>query len=338
MWYSAETLSYLHTTNLVVIAAYAALIAFIFLVIVKLYTWMTTGVYHGTTNMKGKVVIVTGCNSGIGKETAKDLAKRGARVIMACRNMETGSKARDEIINYSGNSDVVLMKLDLSSLNSVRQFAAEVNKQESRLDVLVNNAGVANTFSKKVTEDGLELTMATNQYGPFLLTHLLLPLLKKTASSRIVIVASDLYKLAKLNLAKPNPINQLPAYLYYVSKYANIMFSMELARKLKDSNSGVTCNCLHPGIIDSGIWRNVPFPLNLGLQLVVKTMFKTTEQGAQTSIYLAVSEDVAKTSGKYFKDCKESSLRSDVLDEGNAKKYWEICENLVKLQPNDPRP
>ncbi|KAL4143708.1 hypothetical protein QTP88_006005 [Uroleucon formosanum] len=337
MWYS-ETLSYLHTINLVVIAAYAALFTVVFLVIVKLYTWMTTGVYRGTTIMKGKVVIVTGCNSGIGKETAKDLAKRGARVIMACRNMEAGSKARDEIISYSGNSDVVLMQLDLSSLSSVRQFATKVNKQESRLDVLVNNAGVANTFGKKITEDGLELTMATNQYGPFLLTHLLLPLLKKTAPSRIVIVASDLYKLAKLNLANPNPTNQFPAYLYYVSKYANIMFSMELARKLKDSNSGVTCNCLHPGIIDSGIWRNVPFPLNLGLQLIVKTMFKTTEQGAQTSIYLTVSEDVAKTSGKYFKDCKEGSLRSDVLDEGNAKKYWEICENLVKLQPNDPRP
>lgn len=125
-----------------------------------------------------------------------------------------------------------------------------------------------------------------------------LALLKKTTFSRIVIVASDLYKLAKLNLAKPNPTNQLPAYLYYVSKYANIMFSMELARKLKNSNSGdyprsrrhtatdnnyvkyyfrstgVTCNCLHPGLIDSGIWRNVPFPLNYGLQLIVKTMFK----------------------------------------------------------------
>ncbi|XP_050436237.1 retinol dehydrogenase 14 [Adelges cooleyi] len=337
MWY-AETLSYLHTVNLVALSINAVLIAVIFLVTIKAYTWMTTGMYRGTTNMKGKVVIITGCNSGIGKETAKDMAKRGARLIMACRNLETSSTVKDEIVKESGNTDVVLMQLDLSSLDSVRQFAAKVIKQEARLDVLVNNAGVANTFGKKTTEDGLELTMATNQYGPFLLTHLLLPLLKKSAPSRIVIVASDLYKLAKLNLTKPNPTNQLPAYLYYVSKYANIMFSNELARRLSDSNAGVTCNCLHPGIIDSGIWRNVPFPLNLPLQLVVKTMFKTTEQGAQTSIYLAVSEDVAKTNGKYFKDCKEASLRSDILDDANAKKYWEICEQLVKLQPTDPRP
>ncbi|VVC44855.1 NAD(P)-binding domain,Short-chain dehydrogenase/reductase SDR [Cinara cedri] len=337
MWYS-ETLSCLRTVNLVAFASYTVVVATVFLVTVKLYTWMTTGVYRGTRSMKGKTVIVTGCNSGIGKETAKDLAKRGAKVIMACRNMETGTKAKDEIINETGNSNVELMTLDLSSLNSVRQFAAKVNKQESRLDVLVNNAGVANTFGKKITEDGLEMTMATNQYGPFLLTHLLLPLLKKTASSRIVIVASDLYKLGKLNLTKPNPTNQLPAYLYYVSKYANIMFSMELARKLKESNSGITCNCLHPGMIDSGIWRNVPIPFNWGLLLITKTMFKTTEQGAQTSIYLSVSEDVTGVTGKYFKDCKEAILRSDVLDEVNAKKYWEICEQLVKLQPDDPRP
>lgn len=337
MWYS-ETLSFLHTINLTVFVAYAVLFTLVLLVVLKVYNWLTIGVYRGTTSMKGKTVIITGANSGIGKETAKDLAKRGARVIMACRNQETGSQAKDEIINESGNTNVKLMALDLSSLNSVRKFAAQVVKQEPRLDVLINNAGVANTFGKIITEDGLELTMATNQYGPFLLTHLLLPLLKKTASSRIVIVASDLYKLAKLNLINPNPTNQLPAYLYYVSKYANIMFSMELARKLRESGSEITCNCLHPGLIDSGIWRNVPFPMNLGLQLIIKTMFKTAKQGAQTTIFLAVSEDVAGINGKYFKDCKETSLRSDVIDEGNIKKYWEICEELVKLQPQDPRP
>ncbi|XP_050534227.1 retinol dehydrogenase 14-like [Daktulosphaira vitifoliae] len=179
--------------------------------------------------------------------------------------------------------------------------------------------------------------MATNQYGPYLLTRLLLPLLKKSAPSRIVIVASELYRFAKLNLDKPNPTNQIPAYLYYVSKYANIMFSNELARRLNESNSGVTCNCLHPGMIDSGIWRNVPFPLNLPIQLVVKTMFKTSEQGAQTTIYLAVSEDVEKTNGKYFKDCKEASLRNDILNVENQKKYWDICEKLVKIGPCDPR-
>ncbi|XP_050534204.1 retinol dehydrogenase 14-like [Daktulosphaira vitifoliae] len=336
MWY-AETLSYLHTFNLVALILNVILIAVVSLATIKAYTWMTTGLYNGNTNMKGKVVIITGCNSGIGKETAKDIAKRGARLIMACRNIEVSSKVRDEIIEYSGNNNVVLMELDLSSLNSVRKFAGKINQQESRLDVLINNAGVAKTFGKTITEDNLELTMATNQYGPYLLTRLLLPLLKKSAPSRIVIVASELYRFAKLNLDKPNPTNQIPAYLYYVSKYANIMFSNELARRLNESNSGVTCNCLHPGMIDSGIWRNVPFPLNLPIQLVVKTMFKTSEQGAQTTIYLAVSEDVEKTNGKYFKDCKEASLRNDILNVENQKKYWDICEKLVKIGPCDPR-
>ncbi|KAL1449648.1 hypothetical protein WDU94_002133 [Cyamophila willieti] len=247
--------------------------------------------------MKGKTVIVTGANSGIGKETAKDLAKRGAKVIMACRNLELANKVREQIVSETGNDSVVVKKLNLSSLQSVREFCADIIRfqffippqgTEKKLDVLINNAGMADTFNKKTTEDGLEITMATNQYGPFLLTNLLLDLLKK-----------------------------------------GISLSLELARRLE--GSGVTVNCLHPGMIDSGIWRNVPFPLNLPLNLIVKIFFKTPEQGAQTSIYLAVSKEVEGVSGKYFSDCKESSLATGIQDKAKNKKYWEICERLVKL-------
>lgn len=305
------------------------IVVFVFLLIVWLYNYFTRGVCKDGTNMKGKTVIVTGANSGIGRETAKDLAKRGAKVIMACRNLDLANKVRDQIVAETNNENVIVKKLNLSSLQSVREFCADINKTEKKLDVLINNAGMADTFTKKTTEDGLEITMATNQYGPFLLTNLLIDLLKKSSPSRIVIVASELYRFANVNLDNPNPTNQIPAYLYYVSKYANIMFSLELARRLEGSN--VTVNCLHPGMIDSGIWRNVPFPLNIPLMGIVKMFFKTPEQGAQTSIYLAVSKDVEGVSGKYFSDCKVSSLASGIQDKTKNKKYWEICERLVKL-------
>lgn len=227
------------------------------------------------------------------------------------------------------------MKLDLSSLKSVREFAEEVIKTEQKLHVLIHNAGYAQTFKKTVTDDGLEMTMATNHYGPFLLTHLLIDLMKKSAPARIVVVASELYRLAFLNLENPNPTTTFPAYLYYVSKYANICFTKELARRLEGTN--VTANCLHPGMVDSGIWRNVPFPLNLPLSLIIKGFFKTPAQGCQTSVYCAVSEEVENITGKYFLDCAEKDVHSGASDMAKAKKLWELSEDLAKLQPTDPK-
>jgi len=299
-----------------------------------IYSYVTLGVCYSRRRMDNKTVIVTGANSGIGKETVRELARRGARVILACRNLEQANKVRDSIVDETKNNNVIVRKLDLSSLSSVRAFAEEINRTERRLDVLVHNAGVANTFGRQKTVDGLELTMATNQFGPFLLTHLLIDLLKRSAPSRVVVVASSLYRLASVNINNPNPLNSLPAYLYYSSKYANILFTRELARRLE--GTGVTANCLHPGLIDSGIWRNVPIPLNWPLKLIVKTFFKTPEQGAQTSIYLAVSDEVAGVNGKYFSDCKEATLSAGVQDMALAKKYWELCEGLVQLKSTDP--
>ncbi|KAG8226837.1 hypothetical protein J437_LFUL007083 [Ladona fulva] len=272
---------------------------------------------------------------GIGKETARDLARRGARVIMACRNMETAKKAQDEIIKETGNQSVFLYNLDLSSMESVRKFAKELHDAEDHLDVLIHNAGTAQTFRKIVTPEGLEATMATNHYGPFLLTHLVIDLLKKREKSRIVVVASELYRFANVDLRNPNPVTSLPGYLYYVSKYANILFTRELASRLE--GTGITANCLHPGMIDSGIWNNVPLPLYLPLLLIIKGFFKTTTQGAQTSIHLAVSDKVEGINGKYFMDCKETTLSRGVKDAGKAKKFWEISEELCGLTDSDPK-
>ncbi|XP_054289560.1 retinol dehydrogenase 14 [Macrosteles quadrilineatus] len=335
VWKTVEELDEGTKDLLVTIVSVAALLAVLAVLTVWIYNYATLGVCTNHVRMDNKTVIITGSNSGIGKETALELARRGAKIIMACRNLEQANKVRDSIVEATKNNNIVVKKLDLSSLASVRAFAEEVNRTERRLDVLIHNAGMANTFSKQKTADGLEVTMATNQFGPFLLTHLLIDLLKRSAPSRVVVVASSLYRLASVNINNPNPVNTLPAYLYYSSKYANILFTRELARRLE--GTGVTANCLHPGLIDSGIWRNVPVPLSWGLKLIIKGFFKTPEQGAQTSIYLATSPEVEGVNGKYFSDCKMASLSRGVEDMALAKKYWEICEELVQLKSSDPR-
>ncbi|GAB0088402.1 retinol dehydrogenase 14 [Sergentomyia squamirostris] len=318
----------------IAIVGVTGLISIIFLV--NLYCYLTCGRCTTKLKMEGKTVIITGANSGIGKETASDLAKRGARVIMACRNLDTAKAVQEEIIKETGNTSVILKKLDLSSQQSVREFAADINKTESKLHVLIHNAGMALAFRGAKSVDDIELTMATNHFGPFLLTHLLIDLLKKTAPSRIVVVASELYKLASVNLNNLNPVNTKPAaYIYYVSKYANIYFTRELARRLE--GTGVTANFLHPGMIDSGIWRNVPFPLNYPMKLITRGFFKTTEQGAQTTIHLAVAEELNGVSGKYFMDCKEASLNRAAMDMEKALKLWEESAKIVKLTEKDPQ-
>jgi NAD(P)-dependent dehydrogenase (short-subunit alcohol dehydrogenase family) len=316
---------------------YATIVFGLITVIVVFRLWMkaTCGKFESDIRMDGKTVLITGANSGIGKETARDLARRGARVIMACRTLETANKARDEIIKETKNDKVIVKKLDLSSQKSVREFAADINKTEQKIDVLIHNAGYAETFKKHKTEDGIEMTMATNHYGPFLLTHLLIDLLKKSSPCRIVIVASELYRFVTVDLKKHiNPIGILPGFLYYVSKGCNIMFGIELSKRLK--TTGITVNMLHPGMIDSGIWRNVPFPLSIGMS-VIKGFFKTTVEGAQTTLYLACSDEVKDVTGKYFYDCKQQALQPYIIIPQEHKILWEESAKMVKLSDADPK-
>lgn len=240
----------------------------------------------------------------------------------------------DEIVEYSKNKDIFVYKLDLSSFKSVRQFANEFLAAESRLDILIHNAGYGNAFEKRVSEDGIEMTMATNHYGPFLLTHLLMPVLKKTDKSRIVVVASDLYRWAKINLKDLNPIKGIPLYLYYVSKNANIMFTLELAKRLE--GTGITANCLHPGMVDTGIWNNTPFPLSIGMNFIRK-FFKSPHVGAQTTLCVAVSDDVETVTGKYFMEMRPDKLQEKVTNEEHNRILWEESVKMVKLTDDDPK-
>jgi len=290
--------------------------------------------YYAKRRLDGKTVIVTGANAGIGKETARYLARLGARVIMACRNTALAEKVREEIVAETQNQNLIVLKLDLSSLQSVREFASLINRTETRLDILIHNAGYANSFTKAASVDGIEMTMATNHYGPFLLTHLLIDLLKRTGSARVVVVASSFYRLASVNLANLNPINVFPGYLYYVSKCANIMFTQELARRLQ--GTGVTANCLHPGVIDTGIWDSVPFPLSIPMALWKKVM-KTPEQGCQTTVFCAVSEELDGASGKYYSDNREAKLASRLVDEKRNLVLWNESVKMVKLRDDDPK-
>lgn len=273
--------------------------------------------------------MVTGANTGIGKETALDFAKRGARVIIGCRDAEKANKARDEIIEASGNQNVVVKEVDFLSFKSVRKFAEEILATENRLDILVNNAGVAG-FGMKVSEDSICCGTQVNHFSPFLLTNLLLDLMKKSAPSRIVMVSSIVHSFADFDVNKLHLTYKSSWNVYQCGKLANILMANELSRRLK--GTGVTVNSLHPGLVHTDIYRKFPSIHKIPIVLFAKYFHKNAFQGAQTSIYLAVSEEVEGVSGKYFENCKELKPSKKALDEDLAKQLWEKSEILVGLK------
>lgn len=273
--------------------------------------------------MQGKICVVTGTNSGIGKATALGLAKLGATVVMVCRDRAKGEAAAKEIIGESGNKSVDLLVADLSSQQAIRQLAVEFKSKYTRLDVLINNAGLY-LSNRTLTVDGLETTFAVNHLAYFLLTNLLLDVIKASAPSRIVNVASSAHadSLDFANLQSEKGYDGMQAYSR--SKLANILFTYELARRLAGSN--VTVNCLHPGVIRSGLQRD------MGLQFqVIARSFASPERGAETSIYLASSPDVAGITGKYFSGKRETRSSAISYDEGVARKLWQVSAELTGL-------
>ncbi|XP_074471323.1 retinol dehydrogenase 14b isoform X1 [Sebastes fasciatus] len=283
--------------------------------------------------MQGKTVIVTGANSGIGKALAGELLKLRARVIMACRDQRSAEEAAVDIRGQAGpeQGEVVIKHLDLASLVSVRQFCEEICKEESRIDVLINNAGVFQCPYTK-TADGFEMQLGVNHLGHFLLTHLLLDLLKASAPSRIVVVSSKLYKYGHINFDDLNSeSNYDKAFCYSQSKLANLLFTLELARQLE--GTGVTVNALTPGIVRTRLGRHVqiPFLAKPLFHLASLVFFKSPLEGAQTPLYLACSPEVEGVSGKCFANCAEEELLAKATDEQAAKKLWDISSRMVGL-------
>ncbi|XP_031586069.1 retinol dehydrogenase 14b [Oreochromis aureus] len=288
--------------------------------------------YSGET-MRGKTVIVTGANSGIGKALAGELLKLRARVIMACRDLRSAEEAAQDIKKQAGpeNGEVVIKHLDLASLRSVRNFCEEVTQEESQVDVLINNAGVYQCPYTK-TDEGFEMQLGVNHMGHFLLTHLLLDLLKASAPSRIVVVSSKLYKYGHINFDDLNSENNYnKAFCYSQSKLANLLFTLELARRLE--GTGVTVNALTPGIVRTRLGRHIQIPLLAKplFYLASLVFFKSPLEGAQTPLYLACSPEVEGVSGKCFANCKEEELLPKATDEETAKKLWDISRRMVGL-------
>ncbi|XP_017267288.1 retinol dehydrogenase 14b [Kryptolebias marmoratus] len=283
--------------------------------------------------MRGKTVIVTGANSGIGKALAGELLKLHARVIMACRDLRSAEDAAQDMKRQAGpeQGEVVIKHLDLASLRSVKKFCEEVNKEESRVDVLVNNAGIYQCPYTK-TEDGFEMQLGVNHLGHFLLTHLLLDLLKVSAPSRIVVVSSKLYKYGHISFNDLNSEGKYnKAFCYSQSKLANLLFTLELARQLE--GTGVTVNALTPGIVRTKLGRHVQIPLLAKplFHLASLVFFKSPLEGAQTPLYLACSTEVEGMSGKCFANCEEEELTADATDEQAAKKLWDTSRRMVGL-------
>ena len=221
--------------------------------------WVGGGVCRSQARLDGKTVIITGANTGIGLETAVDLAKRNARVILACRSVERGETAAVEVRKRSGNDNVVFVQLDLASLDSVRKFTAKILEEEPQIDILINNAGIHSPHISH-TKDGFERHMGVNHLGHFLLTNLLLDRLKKGPSARIVNVSSLLYKKCKtfefdkMNSDDPTRVGTRKNIAYNQSKLANILFTRALAKRLVGTN--VTVNVLHPGVIGTELARD----------------------------------------------------------------------------------
>lgn len=270
--------------------------------------------------MQDKTCLVTGANSGIGLETARGLAKLGARVIMVCRDPAKGAAARQEIMASSGNGQVDLLIADFASLASVREAAREITGKYNRLHVLVNNAGLM-TKQRQTSVDGYEMQFAVHHLAVFLFTTLLLDLLKQSAPARIVNVASMVHKMGRLQFDDLQCERKFGMYgAYGQSKLAVIHFTYDLAEKLK--GSGVTCNCLHPGAVATNL---------AGAPGWMRWFMADAAKGARTSLYLATSPEVEGVSGQYFANCKATKSSRISHDREIGQRLWQVTEKLCGL-------
>ena len=274
--------------------------------------------------MEGKICIVTGSNTGIGKETARGLAQRGATVVLACREVKKAEAARADIAASTGRSDVAVLPLDLGSKASIRAFAKAFGERYPRLDVLVNNAGLWPT-TRTTTADGFETTFGTNHLGTFLLTQELLPLLKAAAPSRVVVLSSKLHYSGKMvwDDLQFERRSYGGATAYNQSKLANVLFTVALARKLE--GTGVTVNAVHPGVVATELARDYPKLV----QKLVHLFMLTPEKGAACSIFVATAPELAKVTGQYFEKSRTRPPAKAAIDVAGQDRLWHLSEQLV---------
>ncbi len=279
------------------------------------------------SSMHGKICMVTGANSGIGKATALALAQMGATVVMVCRDRARGEEARREITTKSRKNAVDLLLVDLSSQQSIRQLIGNFKQRYTHLHVLINNAGAAFT-GRRETVDGLEMTFAVNYLAPFLLTNLLLDVLKASAPARIVNVSSNSHEagyIAMDDLQAEQHYSNMRAYGQ--AKLAVVLFTYELARRLQ--GTGVTANCLHPGFVATHFGQRDVGPAFRLLVKVIGRFGTSPEKGAKTSIYLASSPEVEGVTGQYFVKSMPKRSAAISYDESLQRHLWEQSAKLV---------
>ncbi|MBW6480081.1 MAG: SDR family oxidoreductase [Bacteroidales bacterium] len=276
-------------------------------------------------NLQGKVCIVTGATSGIGKETAKAIAAKGATVVLPIRDSLKGDILKDEILKQNPDAIIDLMHCNLASFDSIRNFVREFKIKYDKLHLLINNAGIWET-KRNLSEDGVEMNFAVNHLAPFLLTNLLLDTLKDSSPARIVNVSSDAHRTGKINFADIELEKSFSSFKSYSqSKLANILFTKKLSQLLK--GKGVTVNCLHPGVVSTGLFEKMPRLVTA----LMKPFMLTPAKGAETSIYLATSPEVEKTSGEYFAKKKPKKPAPEALRQDVANKLWDVSEKYVGL-------
>jgi NAD(P)-dependent dehydrogenase (short-subunit alcohol dehydrogenase family) len=279
--------------------------------------------------MQGRVVLLTGATSGIGRELAGALALQGARLVLACRKLEQAQALCAELIAMSGNQQIAVLALDLASLRSVRQCAAEFLGRYRQLDVLINNAGTF-CLQRQETEDGFERTLGVNYLGPFLLTSCLAPLLKATAGARIVNVGSAAYRYGRLDLADLQMTRRYAGFpAYAASKLALQLWTQELAERLRAYR--VSVNVAHPGHVATGIWQLWPQPRwyqRLFIRVVTSFMI-SAEAGARTPLYLATAPEVAGITGGYFAQERAQTLKLAPRDRALQPELWAMSMQLT---------
>ena len=279
--------------------------------------------------MHGKICLVTGATSGIGKATAQALAQMGATVVMVGRNATKTTQLVEEIRAASGNPNVDSLLADLSSQQDIRRLAAEFRNQYSHLHVLLNNAGATFT-TRQLSVNGIEMTFALNHLAYFLLTNLLLDILKASAPARIINVSSDAHSGGKIDFDNLQGERSYSGFgPYGNSKLANILFTTELARRLQ--GTGVTVNALHPGLTSTGFGKNNPGLLMKIMGAVIPLIARSPEKGAETSIYLASSPEVQSITGKYFVNRKVTQPAPQAADQAVARKLWDASAEMAHL-------
>jgi retinol dehydrogenase 14 len=278
--------------------------------------------------LQGRHCMITGASSGLGRVTALELARMGARLTLVCRNRARGESIISEIRERTGNEAAILMLADLASQQSIRELALEFLARGEPLHVLINNAGVFN-LKREITADGIEMVFAVNHLSYFMLTLLLLDRLRQSAPGRIVNVASAAHRRGTINFDDLNSTRRYrPMEVYGQSKLANILFTYELARRLEGCH--ITANCAHPGAVATGLGANNGMLARV-LMPVIGMFMIGPEKGAATQIYLASSQDVDGITGQYFIDCKPAQSSPESYDIEVARRLWKVSAEMTGL-------